>query len=306
MTGRKPVPTVAEAPIAEKPVAFRAGDGTTLRGAVYGRPAVAAPAVVMSCGFHGVAADLHPYAQDLADAGLVVLLFDQRGFGDSDGSPRSDVATDRQVSDWRDAVSFALSLPNVDDRGVAVWGSGLSGDVALAVAAADRRVRCVVSHDANVSGGRFADALLGTSHRQALEDLIADDRARRGADGRPATLPLFRNPGVRLAVFPWPGPDDRAVTVRSVEQMLAFDAVKAARSLVRTPLLMSVAQGNHAPLDSFTAAQAPKHLIVVPGDPLLPPVSSFKHTGDFTREWLKRRLKFPPTPRTERSLSHAP
>ena len=65
-------------------------DGTTLRGWVY-RPrgqAAAAPAVVLAHGYNCIKElYLDKYAAAFADAGHVVLAYDHRNFGDSDGEP---------------------------------------------------------------------------------------------------------------------------------------------------------------------------------------------------------------------------
>lgn len=56
------------------------------------------PCVIMS---HGLGAQkdmgLHVYAEQFAQAGMAVLLFDYRGFGGSDGAPRHWVSWRRHV-----------------------------------------------------------------------------------------------------------------------------------------------------------------------------------------------------------------
>lgn len=64
------------------------------------------PCVVMGHGFTGTRDQLLPYAEALAAAGLAVLTFDYRHFGDSDGSPvrsstsRSSWTTGERRSAW--------------------------------------------------------------------------------------------------------------------------------------------------------------------------------------------------------------
>jgi dienelactone hydrolase len=69
-------------------------DGTTLRGWLY-RPrgrAAAAPAVVMAHGYNCIKElYLDRYAAAFANAGHVVLAYDHRNFGDSDGEPRQEL-----------------------------------------------------------------------------------------------------------------------------------------------------------------------------------------------------------------------
>lgn len=80
------------------------------------------------------------YAQRFANAGLVVLAFDCRHWGDSDGDPRRWVSLRRQLEDWRAAVGYARELEGVDPERIAVWGMSLGGGLTLMTAAADPRI----------------------------------------------------------------------------------------------------------------------------------------------------------------------
>lgn len=94
------------------------------------------PCIVMAHGFGGTRdAGLEPYAHRFAAAGLAVLLFDYRHFGASDGEPRQLLSVRRQLQDYATAIAFARSLPQVDPRRVAVWGTSFSGGHALVTAA---------------------------------------------------------------------------------------------------------------------------------------------------------------------------
>jgi predicted ester cyclase len=67
-----------------------------------------------------------------------------RGFGDSAGEPdRFEPA--RQLQDWRAAIAFARSLPEIDADRVATFGSSIGGGNALAAAAEDPRVKAAIS-----------------------------------------------------------------------------------------------------------------------------------------------------------------
>jgi pimeloyl-ACP methyl ester carboxylesterase len=80
-------------------------------------------------------ASLAPYAERFAAAGMHVLLFDYRHFGDSDGKPRQLVSVRRQLQDYAAAVAFARALSGVDPARIAVWGTSFSGGHALVTAA---------------------------------------------------------------------------------------------------------------------------------------------------------------------------
>ncbi len=103
------------------------------------------PVVVMA---HGLAAErgfrLPAFARHFAQQGLAVYLFDYRCFGDSDGQPRNYVNPWRHLQDWRAAVAHVRSLPQVDARRLALWGTSLGAGHALVTAARDRDVMATV------------------------------------------------------------------------------------------------------------------------------------------------------------------
>src|SRR5258708_18772146 len=73
------------------------------------------PAITMAHGYAGVKEHgLEPFARAFADDGFAVLLHDHRNFGASGGEPRHDVDPWRQVADWRRAISFLESRPEVN------------------------------------------------------------------------------------------------------------------------------------------------------------------------------------------------
>src|SRR5436309_374538 len=94
-----------------------------------------APAIVMAHGLSGTRRDrLGAFAERFAAAGIAALVFDYRGFGDSEGEPDL-FEPQRQREDWRAAIAFARSLTGIDADRVATFGSSLGGGLALAAAA---------------------------------------------------------------------------------------------------------------------------------------------------------------------------
>src|SRR5438046_3912459 len=105
----------------------------------------ARPIIVMAHGLTGTRRDrLGAFAERFAAAGIAALVFDYRGFGDSTGEPDL-FEPSLQLEDWRAAIAFARSLPDIDAGRVATFGSSLGGGNALAAAAADSRVVAVIS-----------------------------------------------------------------------------------------------------------------------------------------------------------------
>ncbi len=155
--------------------------------------AATGPLIVMAHGLSGTRRDgLGPFAERFAAAGVSALVFDHRGFGDSEGA--ADLFEPaRQLEDWRAAIAFARTLPGVDPAHVATFGSSLGGGNALAAAAADGRVAAAISQVP------FLDALRQSrvpSPRVAARMLIA--AARGGylpAVGAPDDAAFINAPG---------------------------------------------------------------------------------------------------------------
>lgn len=123
------------------------------------------PTVIMAPGWGATAASARQDAVDLAHAGFRVMLFDYRGWGDSDGrvmltSPRPAAAgtftgevrelrgyidPGEQAQDWFNAISYALADPMVDAARVGVLGSDLSGGYVIYAAAQEPRIKALVS-----------------------------------------------------------------------------------------------------------------------------------------------------------------
>ncbi|PQM45083.1 hypothetical protein C1Y40_04752 [Mycobacterium talmoniae] len=121
------------------------------------------PCVVMAHGFGGTRdTGLLAYAEPFADAGIDTLVFDYRGFGDSEGMPRQDVSVRRQRQDYHAAVAAARHLPGVDRDRIALWGYSYSGGHVIAVGAQDRRVAALVSMNPATDGcATLADIFRG-------------------------------------------------------------------------------------------------------------------------------------------------
>ncbi|HEY6385576.1 MAG TPA: alpha/beta fold hydrolase [Candidatus Acidoferrum sp.] len=106
-----------------------------------------APALVMAQGTSGVREQLKHYMPRFTAAGMYVLLFDYRHFGDSDGQPRQLLSIRRQLQDYAAALKFVRKVPGVDPDRVAVWGSSLAGGHVVEVAVRDGHVAAVVSQN---------------------------------------------------------------------------------------------------------------------------------------------------------------
>ena len=161
-----------------KDIEFSA-DGVTLRGWHYIPDSGNKPfaTIVMAHGFSGVKEmDLDKYAEVFTAGGLGCIVYDNRCLGASDGEPRQDIDPTWQLRDYRSAISFAETLDEVDKQRIGVWGTSYTGGTVCAVAALDRRVKCVVSQVPFMVGHKNLQQFLPITGVEAFHQMLDDDR----------------------------------------------------------------------------------------------------------------------------------
>jgi pimeloyl-ACP methyl ester carboxylesterase len=100
----------------------------------------------MAHGFSGTRNDgLPDYAKAFCAAGFAVILFDYRHFGASTGEPRQLLDIDRQIDDYRAAVTYARQLDGVDPARIVVWGTSFSGGHVFVLGATDPNIAAVIA-----------------------------------------------------------------------------------------------------------------------------------------------------------------
>lgn len=124
-------------------------EGTRVRGWLHRGDTVEArsPFIVQGPGWLGLAdAKLYrPYHDAFTAAGFVVLVFDYRGFGESEGD-RGSLSPDAQIEDWRNAIAYMRGRDDVDPERGAIFGSGgTGGGNAVTVAALEPGMRATIS-----------------------------------------------------------------------------------------------------------------------------------------------------------------
>ncbi|HKT18309.1 MAG TPA: alpha/beta fold hydrolase, partial [Stellaceae bacterium] len=140
----------------EQAIGF-SSDGFALKGVLHVPEGAARPrpAIILCHGFGGSCRGAgHPeLAQALARAGYVVLRFDFRGCGQSEGA-RGSVICLEEVSDLFHAIDFLETQVEVDRDRIGVIGASLGGSVAIYAAAKDRRLKFCAANGAIGKGER--------------------------------------------------------------------------------------------------------------------------------------------------------
>ena len=190
-----------------KDIEFKTEDGIKLRGWHYlpEKRTGKVPTIVMAHGFSAVKEMyLDRFADAFAAAGLGALVFDNRNFGASDGEPRQEIDPWQQVSDYRDAITFAETLPETDPARIGIWGSSYSGGHVMVVGAIDRRVKCVVAQVPLASGHDNARRLIRADYLAGVQQMFADDRRARMAGKPPAMIPVVAEDPAAPSALPTP------------------------------------------------------------------------------------------------------
>jgi DNA-binding transcriptional ArsR family regulator len=129
-------------------------------------------------------------ARPFAEDGFVVLVHDHRTFGASDGEPGQDVDPWQQIADWRRAISYLESRPEVDADRIGLWGSSYAGGHAIVLGATDRRLRAVVSQVPAISGYEQGLRRVAPDAVAGLEESFAQDERARFRGETPHTVAM--------------------------------------------------------------------------------------------------------------------
>jgi fermentation-respiration switch protein FrsA (DUF1100 family) len=287
-------------------------EGTTLRGWFYpAETGATAPVIVLAHGFSAVREMfLDDYAAGFAAAGLNALVFDHRNFGASDGLPRQEIDPIQQVRDYRHAITYAGTLPEVDAARIGVWGTSYSGGHVLMLGAIDRRIGAVVAQVPLVSGYENIRSLVRSDFIGGFREQFDADRAARFRGEEPAMVPVVDEDPLAPSALPTPdsyrwftdahknhAPSWRnEVTLRTVEMLAEYEPGTYVPRISPTPLLMLVAENDvltptELSLAAYETAREPKKLVILPGGHFDAYVKGFDKSMPAARDWFVEHLR---------------
>jgi len=266
------------------------------------------PAITMAHGFAGIKEQgLERFAQAFAAAGFVVLVHDHRNFGASSGEPRHDVDPWTQIADWRRAISYLETRPEVDANRIGLWGTSYAGGHAIVLGATDRRLRCVVAQVPTISGYEQGLRRVSPDALPALEDAFReDDRAQlRGQPPRrqavvsadPSVPAAYRSSDA-IGFYLQPleaGLWENEVTVRSTRAARMYEPGTWISRVSPTPLLLVVARDDTITiaalaLAAYERAFEPKRLALIPGGHFAPYTDQFAPAEAAATGWFREHL----------------
>jgi dipeptidyl aminopeptidase/acylaminoacyl peptidase len=129
-----------------------------------------------------------PYHDALVAAGIAVLVFDYRGFGDSEGDA-SYIDPVEQVADWANAITYLETRDEIDAKRIGAFGSGgTGGGNAAMLAALDDRVVAAVCQNPIADGREWLRRMRREYEWLEFVERLDADRRQRVTTGAGETV----------------------------------------------------------------------------------------------------------------------
>lgn len=267
----------SEIPVEHQAITFWS-DGVRLQGDVFKPQGLATdqkiPGIILVHGWGGNKSNLNrAYATQFSALGFVVMTFDLRSWGESDGffladgvlpttqdadqvtvagrHIRSIVNPLKMVEDVRAALSWFVAEPNLQADNIGIWGTSLGGGLALVTAANDSRIKALVTQ-------------VGTVNNKASFAMIPDEMV--------ATWETQR---ARGEITPYPGSESAAPGLKGYPDLIAMKRYdpKALWGKLTVPTLIIEAENeelfdrklNGEALHASLKDRVPTRYLVLPG-----------------------------------------
>ncbi len=233
--------------------------------------------IVLCHGYTGVRSLYLPdNARVLTEAGYVVLTFDYKGWGDSEGPPAR-LAPYSRVMDAQAALTTLAAQPMVDRERLGLYGTSYGGATVVWVAAIDPRVKCVVSVVGVGNGRRWMRSVRRPDEYHDLLERSAADRERRAATGQSefverGEILLADRQSAELAAAARRGNPGAVneIPLEFVDDTLGFNPEWVVDKIAPRPVLfITTSEDRLVPPEESEAmyrrAGEPKRLLVLPG-----------------------------------------
>src|SRR5712692_6791459 len=284
------LPITEPMPMTEEAVTFPS-NGLTLSGVVHVPSGMrlgerrAAFLVLHGFGSNKTSSNTMQPTKVLSELGYVVLRFDMRGCGDSEGEFGRVICLE-QVEDTRSALTFLAKHPAVDPERIGVIGSSFGGAVAVYADGVDERVAALVSNGGWGDGERkFRGQHKGPQEWARFTNMLKEGREHRAKTGKSLMVPRYeivpipphlRNNLASNSIHSFPA--------ETAQSMFDFRADDVVGKIAPRPLLLL-----HAANDSVTPTEQSVELFKRAGQPtelhLFSGVDHFMFAEDNSRVW---------------------
>lgn len=276
-------------------------EGARLVGTVYAPDDVGAnklPLVIVCSGYQGFN-EFYPrlFSRYLTKSGYLCLGFDYRGFAES-GGPRGRVVLPEQVEDIKNAVTFARTLPQVDEEKIDLLGWGMGAANVVELAATDKRVKAVAAVNGFYDGERWLKSTHTSESWNELLKAVEEDRVRRVTTGKSKRVEPFHHYSldpdtenyVQAELDPLIEASGTRVDLQLTESILAAKPEDVAAAISPRPLFVGHGKDNklHPPQaaeELYAKAKEPKTLYWIDGKH-----NDFMYDGDPVLGDLASRL----------------
>jgi dipeptidyl aminopeptidase/acylaminoacyl peptidase len=244
-----------------------------------------------------------PYHDALVAAGIAVLVFDYRGFGDSEGDATYLDPT-LQVADWINAITYLETRPEIDASRIGAFGSGgTGGGNAAMVAGIDDRVKVAVCQNPIADGREWLRRMRREYEWLDYLERLRTDRQQRAATG--ASELVSPRDGIMVATperakTSIKGDVDGRVPDRvqlaSAEAIFAYRPIDVVSRIAPRALMLicteldAVTPEDHA-YRLYEAAGGPKRLVVQTGTSHYAAYEKYRDlVNPMIVEWFERHL----------------
>jgi len=282
------------------------------------------PAVVVGHGINALSIGIEKFASRFAERGIVAMAIDYQSYGFS-GSGSDDIrllepdtTTDaaavteadrrillkrtnlnnvHEVADFRAAVSFLQGEAGVDPDRIGIWGSSNGGGVVVAVAAADARVKAVVSQVATPRPAARGPIPIAANLQQ---DAVT--RVRTGQGGEVDGGFSFKS-----KIDAWSNQRNR-----DVRPGTTLDQIRPTTAVLFVPAekdeLTGGAAGAIAAAKFLTERGVPSQAVVLPGLSHFQAYSNagFEVGSTLAADWFTKYLAKPASPAVSKGLPALP
>lgn len=226
------------------------------------------PLVIMAHGFGGLKnCGLEPFAESFASEGIAVLLFDYRGFGESEGNPRNLISPKKHLQDWQAAVDWGRQLKGIESRKIALWGTSFSGGHVAVTAAHNPGITAIIMQVPFVDGIASSTPIIKANGARYLFWALSSglkDAFRAITSKDPYSIQVYGLPD-ELAVLNTP--DSKPGYESLIPPGMDLENSCPARIMLTMPL--------YRPITSASKIKCPALVIACEKDSLIP-ISSVK------------------------------